>query len=271
MSARRARSRSRSSQHGDEHADERWLVSYSDMITVLMALFIVMFAISSVDQGKYEELRNALQTGFGTVDEGKIDTAAGVVVAADDVTQVTTGEPTNLELAVLEVAELRTLQGQIETALEEHGLLESVRVTLNERGLTIGLVTSEMFFEPVDAELTERAEQVLDVISPSVVASPFAVSVEGHADAITQTAPFPTNWELSAARATQVVRHLISSGGIAPERILAIGYGSSRPLAMGTDADALAMNRRVDIVVLSDAPDAVRAFIPHVLQSEPDV
>ncbi|GAB2972827.1 flagellar motor protein MotB [Actinotalea caeni] len=267
MSPRRPASRGQD--HHDEGGhDERWLVSYSDMITVLMALFIVMFAISSVDQGKYNELKNALSTGFGTVETGKVD-PAGPLTTADAAAEPAepAEEAGDIELAIAEVAELRALQSQIESALAEHGLSDAVRVTLDDRGLTIGLVTSEMFFEPVDADLTARAEQVLDVIAPAVVASGFAVSVEGHADAIAETSPFPTNWELSATRATHVVRYLIDSGGMAADRILATAYGSSRPLAPGSDAESLAMNRRVDIVVLSDAPDAVRLLIPEVLSA----
>ncbi|WP_154792074.1 flagellar motor protein MotB [Occultella kanbiaonis] len=271
----RARSRTRRghgdhSGHGEEGADERWLVSYSDMITVLMALFIVMFAISSVDQGKYDELRNALSSGFGQTDLGRLDVAEGVVVPPEMMPDPASAPPpeTDTEQAALELASLEQLRDEVAAALAAHGLEGAARLTLDERGLTIGLVTSEMFFEPNRADLTTRAVQVLDAVTPAVVASGYNVSVEGHADHRTGTYPFPTNWELSSGRATQVVRHLIGTGGIGPERIAAVGFGDSRPLADGSDPDALAMNRRVDIVVLSDAPESVRQLLPELLSQE---
>ncbi|TDE98647.1 hypothetical protein EXU48_00030 [Occultella glacieicola] len=261
------RSRRVHAAHSEEGGDERWLVSYSDMITVLMALFIVMFAISSVDQGKYDELRNALSTGFGQTDLGRVDITEGVVVPPEEMPgPAATPQPeTDADRAAVELASLEQLRDHVAAALAADGLAGAARLTLDERGLTIGLVTSEMFFEPNRAELTSRAVQVLDAVTPVVVASRYAVSVEGHADHRTGTYPFPTNWELSSGRATQVVRHMIATGGIGPERIAAVGFGDSRPLADGSAPDALAMNRRVDIVVLSDAPESVRALLPQLL------
>lgn len=261
-----SRRRHRHSEHDDEGgSSERWLVSYSDMITVLMALFIVMFAISSVDQGKYEELRNALTAGFGQTDLGRLDVTEGVVVPPEEMPgpAPTPVADTDKQRAALELASLRELQQQIEEALAAEGLTGAVRITLDERGLTVGLVTSEMFFEPVEADLTARAEQVLDAITGPVAASGLDVSVEGHADHRTGTDPYPTNWELSAARATRVVRHMIDLG-MTETRIAAIGFGDSRPLAPGSDPEDLAMNRRVDIVVLSAAPERVRMLIPEL-------
>ena len=106
---------------------------------------------------------------------------------------------------------------------------------------------------------------MLDTIGPVLAGSQREVSVEGHADRHGVTINYPTDWELSSARATQVLRHLVERTGVAQERIGAIGYGSARPVDTGDDLAAMARNRRVDVVLLSNQPDSVRALIPSVL------
>src|SRR5690554_8059925 len=137
MSARRRRAARGHSEEG--HVDERWLVSYADMITVLMCLFIVLFAMSSVDQQKYEQLANSLATGFGATDVGAIDTAEGVVVPEDMVDATDVGF-TDLELAIQEVERLDALRDEIDARLKKKNLQNTVEYELDERGLTVRLV-----------------------------------------------------------------------------------------------------------------------------------
>jgi chemotaxis protein MotB len=234
-----------------------------DMVTVLMVLFIVLFAMSTVDQQKYEQLRNSLATGFGVEEAGMIDTAEGVVVPAEHVDEEGEGF-TDVELARREVAELRELQERIHADLSAEGLADTVRFEITERGLTVRLVSSETFFDAESADLTGQARRILDVVGPALGGTAYSISVEGHAD-LRPTAEFPTNWELSSARSTQVVRHLVDHGAVAPGRIAAVGFGSARPLADGESPEILATNRRVDVVVLSDETEAVRALIPGIV------
>jgi chemotaxis protein MotB len=263
MSSRRRRGNSDHAEN--EHVDERWLVSYADMITVLMCLFLVMFAMSSVDQQKFELLKNSLATGFGATDVGAIDTAEGVVVPEEEVNNEAEGF-TDLELAILEVDRLQELKDRISDTLEQQGLMHTVEFRLDERGLTIRLVGSETFFNPNQIDLVGVAPQVLDSIAPVLTAALNDVDIEGHADHRPSMAPYPTNWELSSGRATQVLRRLVEVGGVPPERVASVGFGSSRPVTAGTSPDDLAQNRRVDIVVLSDQPETVRALIPQVIE-----
>ncbi|MET0975529.1 MAG: flagellar motor protein MotB [Leifsonia sp.] len=260
---------------GEFHADERWMASYTDMVTVLMCLFIVLFAMSTVDQAKFTALKNSLATGFGVVDEGKVDTASGVVVPAEQVEHDAEGfvgpaevaEPTDLEKAEVEVDALTHLRDQLYAALDARGLASDVTFTIDQRGLTIGLIGWETFFQPNSDALGGPAISVLDTIGPILTPTPYEVSVEGHADFRGTSFPFPTDWELSSGRATQVLRRLVEVGGIPGGRISSVGYGSARPAATGpTESDA-AQNRRVDIAVLSTMPDDVRAKIPEVLAS----
>ena len=274
----------------EEHPDERWLASYMDMVTVLMCMFIVLFAMSSVDQDKYIALRNSLATGFGQTDVGKVDSASGTVVPASDVTEegkgysegdetdmskaAASGEAQTAEqaaaaqaLAQSELDDLTAIKEAIAGNLEGSGLSADVQFATDARGLTVRLVGSETFFGTNSADLSGEATRVMDAIAPVLRDSSHDVSVEGHADQRSSTAPFATNWELSSARATQVLRDLVERGGLPVEHAQAVGFGSSRPLVQGsTDAD-LAANRRVDIVVLSNQSDDVSALLPKLEQA----
>jgi chemotaxis protein MotB len=245
------------------------MASYMDMVTVLMCMFIVLFAMSTVDQKKFEDLANSLATGFGATDVGAIDTAEGVVVPEEQVNAEDVGF-TDLELAIQEVNRLKELMKQIDAGLQAQGLAHTVEYELSERGLTVRLVGSETFFDNNSISLSAVATRVLASIAPPLVASAYETSVEGHADLRQAVYPFATNWELASGRSTQVLRHLVEAGGIPPTRIASVGFGAARPMAQGTSPEELAKNRRVDIVVLSDQPEAVRSLIPKVVEGRLD-
>lgn len=234
------------------------MASYMDMVTVLLVLFIILFAMSSVDQQKFEKLKNSLATGFGTIEVGDIDTATGIVVPPERVDE----EGAEVETVLTELDELNAIKEMIHTRLVEKGLEKSVSFKIDERGLTVQLIGSETYFHPSSATLTSKARTILDVVAPALVKSAHEVSVEGHADYRGPSYPYPTDWELSAARATNVLRHLVEINGFESEKIGAVGYGSARPAATGSSANDLALNRRVDIVVLSKDPEKLRALLP---------
>ncbi|MBN9632802.1 flagellar motor protein MotB [Leifsonia sp. TF02-11] len=251
----------------EEHEnEERWMASYMDMVTVLMCMFIVLFAMSTVDAKKFEQLKNSLATGFGQVKTEKVDAATGVVVPPSHVKD--NGTTTDFALAQQEAQNLEKLKDRIQASLTRDGLQNAVQMKIDARGLTIGLVGSSTFFESNKADLSATAMKVLDDIGPVLAPEQYQVSIEGHADFRQPGAPYPTNWELSAGRATSVLRRLVESDGFPAERIAAVSYGSARPLANATgstDQD-LALNRRVDVVVLSNQPERIRALIPQALQ-----
>ncbi|MDY7543570.1 MULTISPECIES: flagellar motor protein MotB [unclassified Cryobacterium] len=280
-----------------EHVDERWMASYMDMVTVLMCMFIVLFAMSSVDSQKFFQLKNSLATGFGAVDVGKIDTATGVVVSAANAnandpaakdlgtagatststaTATATATPaatpgpalTDLQIATQEVADLSSVQAALKAAVTAQGIDSIVQFTIDARGLTIGLVGTDAFFAPNLATLSPKATAVIDAMSPILAADKREVTVEGHADRHGVTVNYATDWELSSARATSVLRRFVEVGGVAGERISAIGYGSTRSVTTADSLDAMAQNRRVDVVLLSSEPDAVRALIPSILAGQ---
>jgi chemotaxis protein MotB len=251
----------------DTGGSGRWMVSYMDMVTVLMCLFIVLFAISSVDQGKYQELKSSLAAGFGTVEDGVVVEQVIENPAEELVEDGVESElETDLDLAIAEVEDLTALRDAMARDLAAHGKSDAVRFEIDERGLTVRLVSADTFFSTGRADLTADARTVLDAVGPVLAPTSHQIQVEGNADQRAHVGSrYATNWELSTGRATAVLRHLVEQDGIAGNRIAAVGFGSARPVAEGTSPEALAMNRRVDIMVLSAQPEAVRALIPGVI------
>jgi chemotaxis protein MotB len=274
--------------HEEEHENhERWAVSYADMMTVLCALFIVLYSMSQVDQVKYEALAQSLAEGFNNKSASVLDGSDGVMestIAGDPQDAVGAAapvapvpppvatppvdpsvDPGELALAQQEASRLQDVQAQIEARLAAVGMGQQVRYTIDERGLVIGLVANDVFFDHGSAALQPAASTVLDAAAPVLVAIPDRISVEGHANVIPTSGRYATNWELSSDRATQVLRHLVETDGLPGARISAVGFGDTRPLDPGSSPEALATNRRVDLVVHSSMPETVRALLPGVV------
>jgi chemotaxis protein MotB len=299
MSAGRRGGRGRAARRGG-HADavekddsERWMISYADMMTLLMVLFIVLFAISQVDQRKFAALKEGLSAGFGSTSTmplsgGKaILDVDGVVPAPVDLTtgmgtkdsgegkggqakqnETVAQQPTEqqvLQMAKQEAARLEAIEKKIRAALDAKHLRSDVRFRITDRGLVVALVSDDVFFENASAELRPRGSAVLRAIGPVLRPLPEEVAVEGHANRLKMRGgAYPSNWELSSARASGVVRYLISSQHVVASRLSATGYGSSRPLYPPSDSRAIRYNRRVDLVLVSRQPAAVRALLPQI-------
>ena len=280
MSAGRRR---RGEEHEEHVNHERWLVSYSDMMTVLMALFLVMYAIGQVDAGKFEALKSSLARGFGHTGDVVLVGGTGVMDASSDLvavpdvgstltglgSQVAADAPTAEDLAAAraELADLTGLRDEVAGALEEDGHDGAVEFRVTKEGLVIGMVTKDVFFAAGSDAIEGEFRDVVDAIGGPLARSGYELKIEGHADVVPAGSRFETNWDLSAARATAVLRRLVEHRGVEAERVSAVGYGEARPLAPGTDPDSLAVNRRVDIVVLSAQPERVRELLPVVQKS----
>lgn len=250
-------------EHVEEHVDERWMASYMDMVTVLMCMFIVLFAMSSVDSAKFEKLKDSLATGFGQDPSQYADVAEGVIALPD--ADKTDMGLTDLEAAYQEVVDLSKIRDAIQANLAAKGKESAVAFEMNQRGLVVRLVGAETFFAGGSVALQPGSVDILSAITPVLQGVPMEVSIEGHADTIGSSGQFATDWELSSGRATQVARYFVESGGLAAGRVGATGYSSARPLSTGGSEAERALNRRVDIVVLSDKSEAVRALIPSVV------
>jgi chemotaxis protein MotB len=285
--------------HEEEHENhERWLVSYADMMTLLMALFLVMFAMSTVDKVKFEQLAQGLADGFGKPEYAPLDGGDGILQVGDDqvdpvpldalslaIPAVDPGafpgdlpesDSENPPSATLEArarAEAQRLQEIAEATdagLAAAGLDGRAQYRIDERGLVIALVTDGVLFGNGSAVLEPDGLRILDAVAPALRDLPQSIDVEGHANHLPLRAgsTYPSNWELSAARAASVVRHLIEVDGLDPARLSAVGYSDTRPMVPREDPASIERNRRVDIVVVSSETPQVRALLPAVAAGE---
>ncbi len=261
-------SRRRRGGHDGEHEEnaERWLLTYADMITLLMVLFIVMFAISQVDKTKFAKLQDGLAREFGAPTAvipggtGALDGSKSPKSTDDQMfAPVPVLDQTKLSdqlakdaAARAELAKLEEARERIKEALREKGLESSARLTISERGLVVTIVTDEVLFETGRAELRPLGAPVLDAIAPVLATLTNRISVEGHTDDVPiHGGRFASNWELSAERATTVVRYLIDAHQVAPARLSSTGYADQQPLASNATTEGRSKNRRVEIVVLA--------------------
>lgn len=253
--SRRKRGHAAHAEGGGGHGggEERWMASYMDMVTVLMCLFIVLYAMSTVDADKWESLKLSLATGFGVTPTDLADTAEGIVVPEELVGQAGPSEgyagyvpePTEYE-------QMQQFADTISAQLGDSGLAAAVEFEIEDRGLVVKLTGVDTFFDGNSARLRPDALAVLTAIGPGLAASGRELSIEGHADPRFNPAPYATTWELAGARATSVLRYLVESAGVAGEKISGTTYGSAHPAS-----DDPAQNRRVDIVVLTTDPDGL--------------
>jgi chemotaxis protein MotB len=285
--------------HDEEHENhERWLITYADMLTLLMVLFIVMYAMSQVDKAKFAELAAGLANGFGAktvafqgqaqIMDGKgndssitpmnpqinpdlnsaaktpsgaaalDDAAAKAAVAANDRAKASQQAAD----VVRELDNLKKVQEQITTALKARNLDKSVIFSIDQRGLVVTVVTSSVVFAGDRADLLKPGQQIMDAIVPSLRALPNSIEVDGHTNQLqVPTVNYPSAWELSTARASTVVRYL-ADHGLPGNRLSAAGFAGTRPLIPPSDPRSVTMNRRVDIVVLSTLPPEERALLP---------
>jgi len=258
MSARRKRH-----EEPEEHVShERWLITYADMITLLMVLFIVLFAIGQTDLKKFEALKNSLNNSTGGKNpnpaieggNGNLDghEAIDPGLAIDKQAALALQEKKDHDAAVKQEQDtLQAAENQIKGELTAHGLGDSVQFKLESRGLIVTVVTDKVLFDVGSADLRPEGREVLDGMAPALARLPNGISIEGHTDDRPIHGTFATNWELSTARATSVLRYLIDTKSIASNRISAAGYADQRPIAPN-DTDAhRTENRRVEVVVLS--------------------
>jgi chemotaxis protein MotB len=243
----------RKKKHGEHVNHERWLVSYADFITLLFAFFVVMFAASNSDQKKAGQIAHAVQSAFNELavfepssksapifkDGTPASSAFSVVQIMDKAVAITTDE--------------RALKSQLEETLKEELDAKLVRIKQDSRGVTLSLDEAG-FFDPGSAAVKEAGLPVLQRIAEKLKQIPQNLRVEGHTDNTPiHTAQFPSNWELSTARATNVLQYLVTNAQIAPERLSAVGYGQYRPTATNDTPDGRTQNRRVDLVIIGMA------------------
>jgi len=214
---------------------DRWLLTYADLITLLLAFFIVMYSMSRIDNKRFGQVSDALNT---------------VLRGGDGVIKYRL-EPIKNGHGLLKLGNLRMIQQRIDEKFSKLGKREDLQTEITERGLVIHILESAIF-DIGSASLKPRAMEILDLIAEQMQGRPNHIRVEGHTDdRPIQTALYPSNWELSSARATAVVRYYTENHPIPPDRISALGYGQFRPVLANNSPENRARNRRVDVVLLT--------------------
>ncbi len=243
----------------EEHENhERWLVSYADFITLLFAFFVVMYAISSINEGKYRVMSDSISSAFRAVPG---NTSGAMVAVNSNVASPTTipirrnvpNVKTDPQQTVKK-EKLRNMAKELNQALAPLVAEGKVKVTEGALGITVD-INASVLFAPGDARLDIIAQRALITVAEILAPTDFPVLVEGHTDNTPiNTALFPSNWELSTVRAASVVRLFVDSG-MDPRRLSAAGYADQRPVADNASPDGRQQNRRVAITIESRTPD----------------
>jgi chemotaxis protein MotB len=251
----------------DHDNHDRWLISYADFITLLFAFFVVMYAISAVNENKYRILASSLGSAFGKADTTAVEIPVPqlpAVTLPPEVRQRTLKQQQAIEEQT-HMTEVASSLLDVMAPLVKEG---KVRVTQSRRGVSIE-INANVLFAPGSADLEPQSLAVLRAVADKLKNEPFNLEVTGHTDNIPiSNSSFASNWELSAVRATSVVR-LLADSGIAPARLSAIGREASQPIASNDTAEGRARNRRVELMILSGMPDTVEEIPVHAGSSQP--
>jgi len=251
-------------QRHEEHPDERWLITYADVLTLMYVLFMVLFAISSVNTSQFELLKQSLADAFNS----------GVAAGGTSVISTTPGTPSpvvdtptsriapevpsvgGIDIAqaspgqILETSQLKAAERVIDAKLDKEGLGGKVSTSVNERGLAVRLKTDGVLFDPGTATLKTDGARIIAPIAVSLKGLPNPIRVEGHTDSTPiNTAQFPSNFALSGVRAAAVVVAM-QGAGIPESRLQVAGFGDTRPMADNGSAQGRSENRRVEILIL---------------------
>jgi len=246
----------------DEPAQGNWLTSYSDMISLLFCLFVVLYGMSKVNEESFRQLSEALSKSLST--GGMATKVPHKMMATDNVQEGGTHDkhmkietPSEEDIVRMKrLEQLNELKKDLEGKLEKHGLRNSVSIDIQERGMVISLMTDKLLFELGKADLKDRCARILQVIAPTLLSYEHPIRIEGNTcDLPIHTAEFDSNWDLSTKRATSVAKYLIFKYKIRPERVSIIGYGEYRPRFPNTTENNRQKNRRVDIVILDYNPN----------------
>jgi chemotaxis protein MotB len=233
--------------HHEEHMDETWLIPYADLLTLLLALFIVLFASAQVDQKKFNQIANAFSAAFSSGSPALFDSTMTPP-------SVTEGPPTsnNTEKSqayMQETAQLLEVKKIVDHYIAENNLSGDLNTVLTDDGLLIRIKDTALF-PSGSADLLPESRRIGTAIAQMLVPLQQKIIVSGHTDNVPiNTREFPSNWDLSSKRSLNFMKFIISQDKLQPERFSAIGYGEYRPVAANDSVDGRAKNRRVEVLI----------------------
>ena len=235
--------------HEEHENHERWLVSYADFITLLFAFFVVMYSISSVNVGKYRTVSESIKAALNPIVTPPSSPSA-FSLNANKPALTAPNTPGSREVAMRRLRNLvQVIKGVPQMSL--------VRIVEQVNGDIVIVIPDQLLFNSGEAAVRPEALRFLEGLGAAILELDRHTRVEGHTDNVPiRTAQFPSNWELSAARAVMVVRVLSELYGVPAGRLAAVGHADTRPITANADAEQRAKNRRVEVVILEQAPPA---------------
>ncbi|MDD2365589.1 MAG: flagellar motor protein MotB [Desulfuromonadaceae bacterium] len=240
---------------------ERWLVSYADFITLLFAVFVVLYAMGQSDKQKVEEIMKSIQESFGMATAGASSPKINVI-DSQSITVIPSLKPeirinpmgqsrSGQRKSRAEERDFRQIKSAVEAYLLKQGAQSKVTLEITRRGLIVSLKEAG-FFDSGQATIKPEAYDLINTIAEVMTQYNNPLRLEGHTDNIPiSTSQFPSNWELSTARATNGLKYLLKNFDVDANKISATGYAEFRPIAENTTPEGRAKNRRVDLVMLS--------------------
>ncbi|NLI69859.1 MAG: OmpA family protein [Firmicutes bacterium] len=229
----------------------RWLITYSDMVTLLLTFFVLLYSMSAIDISRFQKIMNSIQLSFlgytGVLERtAELEDIEEVDLRPGDLEESVTAE----ELIMLEkLRQGEEIMEKVQEFLREAALEAGAEVRIEERGVVMEL-PDKIFFEIGQADLKPEALMVLEKLADLFRGLDNRVIVEGHTcDLPIRTDRFPSNWELSVGRSVAVTRYLVDRQGLSPERFIATGYGEYQPLVPNDSPTNRAKNRRVTVVI----------------------
>lgn len=259
-------SKKREQANQEEEAGEAWLLPYSDLMTLLLAVFIVLFAVSKIDAQKAQQISQEFSATMMNKDYNNQGSGSGSGSGGSGVPESSTpsdassvGGPLNIEtkselesfLGEYELKKLETLKNEIDTRLHEDGMDQSVSTMIDMRGLVIRM-NNAILFDSGSANIKKQSEDTLIEVAGLLNTVDNFIRIEGHTDNVPiSRSTYPSNWELSTARAVNVVKLFINKCNYPPNKLIAVGYGEFKPVADNSTAEGRSMNRRIDIIILS--------------------
>lgn len=245
----------RKKKHEEHENLERWLVSYADFMTLLFATFVVLYALSQINVNEFKKVEESLRRAFSS--NSIMEGSDGMMDSGNAITDASAAD-SMIDSLFMEYISQRyekesyeQIKKQVDD-MKKNGELNGIEAKIDDRGLVLTLDDSNVLFKSASAELTQDAMKKLEIVGKLIVEK-FAmhiIKVEGHTDNIPISGgKYPSNWELSSARASSVVRYLINKFQILPDLCCAVGYAETRPYEGGKGVSDLAKNRRVEIVV----------------------
>ncbi|MGD9180621.1 MAG: OmpA family protein [Desulfobacterales bacterium] len=240
--------RRRQNSGGEETNSTRWLTTFNDLVTLLMVFFVLLFTMSSIDARKMQDFQYALQSGLGILEEGrKVNISVKTTQPVEDMSHIGT-QPEGT----------KTSPGEALTGLLSDKLIKSleadfgIQVAHSDQGIRLSF-EDQILFDFGKADINPAGTKMLDQIAKAIKKVSNSVRIEGHTDNIPiQTVRFPSNWELSVARAVNVVKYFVEVCNIDPHRLSAVGYGESRPVVANNTVANRMKNRRVEILLITE-------------------